>query len=82
MNVSKKQLLSEIITKTIPSTTEKFTPTCRVCGKKHWPLDPSCIGKKGVKAEARAKAKAERKAKAELERMARAEAKGRAEAEN
>ena len=45
-------------TGTNPSSVGKFVPTCRICKKKHWPLDPSCIGKKGAKAEAAAKVKA------------------------
>ncbi|MHC4842546.1 MAG: CBS domain-containing protein [Planctomycetota bacterium] len=40
--------------------TEKIAPICRLCGQKHWPLDPSCPGKKGRKA--RIKAKTENKA--------------------
>ncbi|MHC4293363.1 MAG: CBS domain-containing protein [Planctomycetota bacterium] len=35
------------------TTTEKIAPTCRICGEKHWPLDPSCLGKKGKKAKAK-----------------------------
>ena len=51
---------SKTITGVNPSSAEKFVPICKICGKKHWPLDPSCIGNKGVKAEARAKVKAAR----------------------
>ena len=65
-------------TETIKSVhEEKFTPTCKLCGKKHWPLDPSCIGKKGARAEIKAQIEAKKRAKAE----ANAEAKMRAEAE-
>ncbi|MHC5076661.1 MAG: hypothetical protein ACYTFM_09565, partial [Planctomycetota bacterium] len=35
--------------------TEKIAPICRLCGQKHWPLDPSCPGKKGRKARIKAK---------------------------
>ena len=78
-----------------PPVPRKFAPTCSICGKQHWPLDPSCIGRKGVeaknkakakaakevKAEARVKAKAERIARAESESRVKAEAKARVEAE-
>ena len=33
---------------------DKYCPTCGICGQRHWPLDPSCPGKKGVKARAKA----------------------------
>jgi hypothetical protein len=36
-------------------TIEKIAPICRLCGQKHWPLDPSCLGKKGRKARAKTK---------------------------
>ena len=49
---------------------KRFKPVCKICGKKHWPLDPSCIGKKGMKA----KAKAEKKAEIEAEKRAKIEA--------
>ena len=73
-NFTKRQTpLSKNITRINPSSDEKFVPTCEICGKKHWPLDPSCIGKKGVKAEAREKVKAAREAKAEAKLKAKAE---------
>jgi len=61
-----------------------FTPTCKICGKKHWPLSSLCIGRKGVKAEARAKIKAQKKAKAkakaEMKAMIKAAKSARTEA--
>ena len=57
---------------------EKFVPVCNICGRKHWPLDPSCIGKKAAKAEAKAKLKAAKKgqtkSKAQIGKSARLEA--------
>ncbi len=58
---------------------ERFTPTCRICGRQHWPLDPSCIGKKGVKAQAKARAKAEKLARVEAKARAKAERKQKGE---
>lgn len=54
----------------------RYTPTCSLCGKQHWPLDPSCLGKKGAKARAKAKAEAKRQAKlqAKAEKKARLKA--------
>ena len=76
---------SKNITRIIPVSAEKFVPTCKICGKKHWPLDPSCIGKKGVKAETMAKVKAAREAKAkaiaQAEEMVRQEDEARIRAE-
>ncbi|HUU15867.1 MAG TPA: hypothetical protein VMW72_01855 [Sedimentisphaerales bacterium] len=73
---------------------EKFVPTCKICGEKHWPhhmLTP-CFNKHKAKAKARAekrgkaetkrKAKAEAKAKAYNDAMAEAAERLRAEAEN
>ncbi len=49
---------------TTSSRKERFVPTCSICGNKHWPRDPSCLGKKGAKAKAKAKASAKAKARA------------------
>ena len=76
-NDSNKQTLSTDLPSTLPSPYEKFTPTCKFCGKQHWPLDPSCIGRKKARAEAKAKARAE----AEERRRARAAAIARAKTE-
>ena len=57
---------------------DKYTPTCHLCGRGHWPLDPSCTGKKGGKAIAKAKAKEERIAQKEAKRMAKLAAKAEA----
>ena len=75
------------------SADEKFIPTCKICGEKHWPahrLIP-CLnvkkaqektwGQKNARAEAKAKLKAEKKAKAEAKARAKVEAKSRAKAE-
>ncbi|MBW8016891.1 MAG: CBS domain-containing protein [Planctomycetes bacterium] len=43
---------------------KRFVPTCKICGNKHWPRDPSCTGKKGAKAKAKAKGAAQAKARA------------------
>ncbi|MHC4265627.1 MAG: CBS domain-containing protein [Planctomycetota bacterium] len=64
------------IEKISTTTIEKIAPTCRLCGQKHWPLDPSCLGKKGAKAKAREKSKAEKTARNEA--RARADAEKRA----
>lgn len=40
-----------------PASNDKFVPTCEICSNKHWPFDPSCIGKKGVKENAKKEAK-------------------------
>jgi len=48
-----------------PSRSERFVPTCPICGNKHWPKDPSCLGKKGAKAKAKAKVAAKGKTIAE-----------------
>ena len=54
----------------------RYTPTCSLCGKQHWPLDPSCLGRKGAKENARAKSEAKRQAKlkAKAERQNRVKA--------
>ena len=70
-----------IVIKTIPSPVKRFAPICKKCGKEHWPLAPSCIGKRAAKAEARAKAKEKARAKAEAKAKAKAEKKARAKAE-
>ncbi|MCF7955102.1 MAG: hypothetical protein K9M75_04815, partial [Phycisphaerae bacterium] len=49
------------------SAPKRFVPTCTICGNQHWPRDPSCAGKKGAKAKA--KAKGVLKAKARAKRM-------------
>ena len=38
------------------SADEKFVPTCKICGKKHWPFHPlvPCLNVKKVKAKAKA----------------------------
>lgn len=53
----------------VQASTERFVPTCKICGNKHWPKDPSCLGKKGAKGRAKAKAKAAARAKARAKRL-------------
>lgn len=49
---------------TSSSAPKRFIPTCAICGGKHWPRDPSCPGKKGAKAKAKAKGVLKAKARA------------------
>jgi hypothetical protein len=60
-------------------SSERFVPTCPICGEKHWPhpLVPCLNAKKAkekAKAEALAKALAEKEARIEAKRLAKEQA--------
>ena len=52
---------------------QRFVPTCDICGNKHWPKDPSCSGKKGAKGKGKAKAKVSARAKKRAKKLEKAE---------
>jgi hypothetical protein len=78
LRLTMSEILSEQTKIKGNSEQEKYTPTCYLCGNQHWPLDPSCGGKKGGKANAKAKAKADRKAEKDAKRLAKLELKAQA----
>jgi len=76
-NNSKEHTFFKTSVDSAPPPPGRYTPTCSLCGKQHWPLDPSCLGKKGARVRAKEKAEAKRQTKlqAKAERKNRSKAK-------
>lgn len=81
MNENKHNPFTRLAAPTEAPTTRKYKPVCRICGMNHWPLDPSCLGKKSVKARIKAKLKALKRAKAQKKAIVQTETNSSAEVE-